>query len=101
MKFTIVIRSKSGRFHRAESAPNVESARYVLSWYERSEKWSIGALLRYAPFGTFRTKVIDTKLVAIARIRHRSRISRLFVTVPYLPKLDVAGSNPVSRSIFS
>ena len=52
----------------------------------------------YSVFGLFGVG-IDFSMVAVVRMHSRGRIWSLFSIAYRLPKLDVAGSNPVSRSM--
>ena len=48
-----------------------------------------------------RRQVVETGWLQVARIDRLGRICSLFSAEDHIPKLDAAGSNPVSRSTFS
>ena len=47
-----------------------------------------------------RREVVETRWLQVARIDRLGRISFLFSAEEHIPKLDVAGSSPVSRSMW-
>jgi hypothetical protein len=54
----------------------------------------------FTPYSGFSVQALISRWFAIVRMHSRGRIWSLFSIAYQIPKLDVAGSTPVSRSIF-
>ena len=52
----------------------------------------------FTPFSGFSVQALISRWFAVVRMHSRGRIWSLFSIAYQIPKLDVAGSNPVSRS---
>src|SRR5580698_1056033 len=55
----------------------------------------------FTPFSSFLKQLLFSRWFAVVRMHRRGRSCSLFSNAYRLPKLDVVGSNPISRSIFS
>jgi hypothetical protein len=64
-------------------------------------KAKLGIFTPFTPFSGFSVQALISRWFAVVRMHSRGRIWSLFSIAYQLPKLNVAGSIPVSRSIFS
>ena len=64
----------------------------------KTESWNFTP---FTPFSSFLRQRLFSRWFAVVRMHRRGRNCSLFSNAYQLPKLDVVGSNPISRSIFS
>ena len=64
----------------------------------REAIWRAGAVTPFTPLRTAAKTKHEESVSYVAKNQRLERISLLFTNVRHFPKLDVAGSSPVSRS---